>query len=179
MEAKYPAIKGLVEVSPRIFPDDRGIFFESYHSKRLKELGIKDNFVQDNESFSHKGVLRGIHFQNSPSKQSKLIRVISGKILDVAVDLRPDSPTFGQHYSTILDGVSHKMFYIPEGFGHGFVALEDTILLYKCNDYYDKAAEGGILWNDPVLNIDWGIDNPKVSEKDQQLPTLAEYKKTL
>lgn len=179
MKAFYPPIQGLIEITPTVFPDNRGIFFESFHGKRLKEMGVKDNFVQDNQSFSHKGVLRGIHLQKAPSQQSKLIRVISGKIYDVAVDLRPNSPTFGQHYGTILDGVEHKMFYIPEGFGHGFVALEDTILLYKCNDYYDKSAEAGLLWNDPELNIDWGIDNPLVSDKDQQLPTLAEYRNSL
>ena len=175
MRATQTPIKGLLEIYPKVLEDNRGYFFESYQHKKLKELGVKDLFVQDNQSFSSKGVLRGIHFQNSPSQQSKLIRVIRGKVLDVAVDLRPDSETYGQHYSTLLDDREHKLFYMPEGFGHGFLALEDTILLYKCNDTYDPAAEGGILWNDPTLNIDWGIPNPLVSEKDQKLPTFKEF----
>lgn len=175
MRATLTPLEGLVEIYPKVLFDERGFFFESYQHKRLKELGVKDLFVQDNQSFSKKGVLRGIHFQKSPSQQSKLIRVVKGKILDVAVDLRPHSPTYGKHYSTILDDQEHKLFYMPEGFGHGFVALEDTLLLYKCNDYYDPAAEGGIIWNDPDLNIDWGMARPTISEKDQKLPTFKEF----
>lgn len=172
-------LEGLVEVLPKVLHDERGFFFESYQFKKLKELGIKDLFIQDNQSFSKKGVLRGIHFQNAPSQQSKLVRVIKGKVLDVAVDLRPKSPTYGQYHSTILDDQDHKFFYIPEGFGHGFLALEDTILLYKCNDYYDPKAEGGIIWNDPTLNINWGAEAPIVSEKDQKLPTFKEFTEQL
>ncbi|MBW3545411.1 MAG: dTDP-4-dehydrorhamnose 3,5-epimerase [Bacteroidetes bacterium] len=175
MRATLTPLEGLVEIYPKVLFDERGFFFESYQHKRLKELGVKDLFVQDNQSFSKKGVLRGIHFQKSPSQQSKLIRVVKGKILDVAVDLRPHSPTYGKHYSTILDDQEHKLFYMPEGFGHGFIALEDTLLLYKCNDYYDPAAEGGIIWNDPDLNIDWGMARPIISEKDQKLPTFKEF----
>ncbi|WP_224994500.1 dTDP-4-dehydrorhamnose 3,5-epimerase [Cesiribacter sp. SM1] len=175
MRAVLTPIEGLVEIYPKVLFDDRGFFFESFHQKKLKELGVKDLFVQDNQSFSKKGVLRGIHFQNGASQQSKLIRVIKGKVLDVAVDLRPNSPTFGKYHSTILDDQEHKQFYMPEGFGHGFLALEDTILLYKCNDYYDPSAEGGIIWNDPTLNINWGAESPTISEKDLKLPTFKEF----
>ena len=179
MYVEKTPIEGLLEVHPHILHDERGFFFESYQFKKLKELGIKDNFIQDNHSQSSKGVLRGIHLQKSPSQQAKLIRVIKGSVLDVAVDLRKGSPTFGQHYKTILDDKEHKMFYIPEGFGHGFLALEETILVYKCNDFYDKPAESGILWNDHDLNIDWGISQPKVSEKDLQLPSFKEFSSSL
>lgn len=175
MRAVLTPLEGLIEIYPKVLFDDRGYFYESYQFKKLKELGVKDLFVQDNQSFSHKGVLRGIHFQNSPSQQCKLVRVIKGKVLDVAVDLRPGSATYGKYHSTILDDQEHKLFYIPEGFGHGFVALEDTLLMYKCNDYYDPAAEGGIIWNDPDLNIDWGIASPVVSEKDQKLPGFKAF----
>jgi dTDP-4-dehydrorhamnose 3,5-epimerase len=184
MRAEKTPIEGLLEVYPHLLHDERGFFFESYQFKKLKELGIKDNFIQDNQSFSTKGVLRGIHLQKAPSQQAKLIRIIKGKVLDVAVDLRKGSPTFGQHHKTILDDQEHKMFYIPEGFGHGFLALEDTIMLYKCNDFYDKPAESGVIWNDPDLNIDWatdrwGIKDPNVSEKDLQLPTFKEFANNL
>ncbi len=184
MRLEKTPINGLLEVYPFVLKDERGYFFESYQFKKLKELGIKDNFVQDNQSLSSKGVLRGIHLQKAPSQQAKLIRVIKGRVLDVAVDLRQDSPTFGQHHKVILDDRNHNMFYIPEGFGHGFLALEDTILLYKCNDFYDKPAESGIIWNDPDLNIDWGheaagIARPQISEKDLQLPSFKEFAQSL
>jgi dTDP-4-dehydrorhamnose 3,5-epimerase len=179
MRALTTPITGLLEIYPKVLEDSRGYFFESYQHKKLKELGIKDLFIQDNQSFSAKGVLRGIHFQNSPSQQSKLIRVIKGSVLDVAVDLRPDSPTFGQYHATVLDDVEHKLFYMPEGFGHGFLALQDSILAYKCTDYWDPAAEGGLIWNDPDLNIDWGTAQPNISEKDQKLPTFKEFKERL
>lgn len=175
MEVNYSPIQGLIEIIPDVHEDERGFFYEAYQYKRFKELGIKDNFLQENQSFSKKGVLRGIHLQHSPSQQSKLIRVIKGKVLDVAIDLRKGSPTYGQHHKVTLDDKRHTLFYIPEGFGHGFLALEDTILLYKCNDLYDKPKEGGIIWNDPELNIDWGIHNPIVSEKDQLLPSFKEF----
>ena len=179
MRAETTPIEGRLEIYPYILEDDRGFFFESYQYKKLKELGVKDSFLQDNQSFSKKGVLRGIHLQKAPSQQAKLIRVIKGKVLDVAVDLRKGSPTFGQHHKTILDDKEQKMFYMPEGFGHGFLALEDTILLYKCNDLYDKPAESGIIWNDPELGINWGIEEPHISEKDQKLPTFKEFVKSL
>jgi dTDP-4-dehydrorhamnose 3,5-epimerase len=179
MEIKATGINGLVEIFPKIFHDERGFFFESFHEKKLKDAGINATFVQDNQSFSQKGVLRGLHLQNPPYAQGKLVRVITGKALDVAVDLRKDSPTFGKSYKVILDSQKNNMLYIPEGFGHGFVALEDTIFFYKCTNYYNKASESGIIWNDPDLNIDWGISQPNVSEKDQELLSFEEFKKTL
>lgn len=175
MHFRHTAIAGLVEISPRIFEDDRGFFFESYQRKLFHDNGIPVDFVQDNQSFSKKGVLRGLHFQKSPFAQGKLVRVIIGKALDVAVDLRENSPTFGQHELFVLDSSTHNMVYVPEGFAHGFLALEDTILQYKCTNLYNKATEGGLIWNDPQLNIQWGIENPLVSEKDAMLPSLAEY----
>lgn len=179
MEFRETPIKGLIEIHPKIFRDERGLFFESFQEKALKEHGITANFVQDNQSFSTKGVLRGLHFQKAPFAQGKLVRVISGKVLDVAVDLRQDSSTFGHHYDVILDGEKNNMLYIPEGFAHGFVALEPSIFFYKCTNYYHKESEGGIIWNDKTLNIHWGYEAPLVSEKDQELQTLVEFKNSL
>ncbi len=175
MQFKQTRIKGLIEIIPRLFEDERGVFFESYQQKAFAEHGIPFHFVQDNQSFSHKGVLRGLHFQKPPFSQGKLVRVITGKALDVAVDLREDSPTFGQHELFVLDADFNNMVYVPEGFAHGFLALEDTILQYKCTNYYHKASEGGVHWNDPQLNIAWNIDHPIVSEKDQVLPVLEQF----
>ncbi|MHA4738259.1 dTDP-4-dehydrorhamnose 3,5-epimerase [Dyadobacter sp. MSC1_007] len=172
MQLRETSIAGLVEIFPRIFEDDRGMFFESYNEEVFERLGLPVNFVQDNQSFSKKGVVRGLHFQNAPFAQGKLVRVISGRVLDVAVDIRPDSPTFGQHEIFELRSDTNNIAYIPEGFAHGFVALEDTIFSYKCTNVYNKGAESGILWNDPDLNIDWGISDPIVSEKDLVLPTF-------
>jgi len=176
MEFKETPIKGLIEIYPRIFEDERGLFFESFHEKKLHENGINAKFVQDNQSFSTKGVLRGLHLQKAPFAQGKLVRVISGKVLDVAVDLRKNSPTFGESYSVVLDSGKNNMLFIPEGFGHGFLALEDAVFFYKCTNYYDKASETGILWNDPELNIDWGTDQPIVSAKDQELLSFEAFK---
>ena len=176
MEFKRFAIEGLVEIIPRIFGDARGFFFESYSYKVFAEAGIGVNFVQDNQSLSQKGVLRGLHFQRPPYAQGKLVRVSSGSALDVAVDIRRNSPTYGQHVTCLLNTQQHNMFYIPPGFAHGFVALEDnTNFLYKCTDYYQPAAEGGIMWNDPNLNIDWNIQEPLVSAKDSALPTFTTF----
>ena len=172
MQLRETSIAGLVEIFPRIFEDDRGMFFESYNEEVFERLGLPVNFVQDNQSFSKKGVVRGLHFQNAPFAQGKLVRVVSGRVLDVAVDIRPDSPTFGQHEIFELRSDTNNIAYIPEGFAHGFVALEDTIFSYKCTNVYNKGAESGILWNDPDLNIDWGISDPIVSEKDLVLPTF-------
>ncbi|GAB2561651.1 dTDP-4-dehydrorhamnose 3,5-epimerase [Spirosoma aerophilum] len=174
MQVRQTAIEGLIELIPRVFEDERGLFFESYNKPLFVSLGLPMDFVQDNQSFSVKGVLRGLHMQNSPFAQGKLVRVISGQVLDIAVDLRPDSPTFGQHETFLLDAKLANMAYIPEGFAHGFVALEDSIFCYKCTNVYNKGAESGIIWNDPDLNIDWGIRNPIVSEKDQELKMLRE-----
>jgi dTDP-4-dehydrorhamnose 3,5-epimerase len=178
MEFRQSSIKGLVEIIPRLFRDERGCFFESYSEKIFRENGIESRFVQDNQSFSAKNVLRGLHFQNAPHGQGKLVRVIKGRALDIAVDLRKNSLTFGKYESIILDSEKNNMFYIPEGFAHGFLALEETILVYKCTNYYNKGSESGIIWNDPHLKINWGIVNPIVSEKDQELGRLEDLKIT-
>ncbi|MCF0058977.1 dTDP-4-dehydrorhamnose 3,5-epimerase [Dyadobacter sp. CY356] len=172
MQIRETSIAGLVEIIPRVFQDDRGFFFESYNEELFKKLGLPTNFVQDNQSFSIKGVVRGLHFQNAPFAQGKLVRVISGRVLDVAVDIRPESPTFGKHEVFELRSDTNNMAYVPEGFAHGFVALEDSVFSYKCTNVYNKGAESGLLWNDPDLGIDWGIENPIVSEKDIILPTF-------
>jgi len=172
MQIRETSIAGLVEIFPRVFQDDRGFFFESYNEELFKKLGLPTNFVQDNQSFSIKGVVRGLHFQNAPFAQGKLVRVISGRVLDVAVDIRPDSPTFGKHEVFELRSDINNMAYVPEGFAHGFVALEDSVFSYKCTNVYNKGAESGLLWNDPDLGIDWGVENPIVSEKDIILPTF-------
>lgn len=174
MQVRETAIEGLVELIPRVFEDERGYFFESYNKPLFASLGLPMEFVQDNQSFSVKGVLRGLHMQNEPFAQGKLVRVCSGQVLDVAVDLRVGSPTFGQYETFLLDAKLANMAYIPEGFGHGFVALEDSIFSYKCTNVYNKAAESGIRWDDPDLNINWGISNPIVSDKDQELKFLRD-----
>jgi dTDP-4-dehydrorhamnose 3,5-epimerase len=168
MQIIHTPIEGLVILEPRIFHDTRGYFYESYNQQKLKELGIDTIFVQDNQSYSQKGVIRGLHFQKPPFAQAKLVRVIKGKVLDVAVDIRKSSPTYGQHFSIILTGENHRQFLIPEGFAHGFVALEDdSIFTYKCSQFYHKEAEMSIRYNDPTLNINWGLDNaPIMTEKD-------------
>ena len=174
MQVRQTAIDGLLELIPRVFHDERGHFFESYSKPQFASLGIPVEFVQDNQSFSTEGVLRGLHFQREPFAQGKLVRVITGRVLDVVVDIRPNSATFGQHDTFVLDAALANMVWVPEGFAHGFVALEDSIFSYKCTNVYNKQAEGGLLWNDPDLGIDWGISNPNVSEKDQILPTFRE-----
>jgi dTDP-4-dehydrorhamnose 3,5-epimerase len=159
-----------------VFGDHRGYFFESFNKKKFyAETGIQTDFVQDNQSRSQKGVLRGLHFQKGEFAQSKLVRVLEGKVLDVAVDLRKHSPTFGQHVSIELSDDSHTQFYVPRGFAHGFVVLSETAtFFYKCDNYYHKAAEGGIIYNDPELGIDWKLpeEDLLLSEKDRLLTTL-------
>ena len=162
-------LAGLLVIEPKVFEDSRGYFLESYSSKTFKEYGIDVNFVQDNQSLSCKGTLRGLHFQNAPYEQAKLVRVITGSIIDVAVDIRKDSKTYGKYYSIELNGENKKMLYIPDGFAHGFLTLQDnTIVQYKCSNVYNKESEGGIMWNDPDINIDWGLtDEPIISDKDK------------
>jgi dTDP-4-dehydrorhamnose 3,5-epimerase len=172
MHIRETSISGLVEIFPRVFEDDRGVFFESYNKQVFENLGLPTHFVQDNQSFSKKGVVRGLHFQKAPFAQGKLVRVISGIVLDVAVDIRPDSPTFGEYEIFELRGDKNNFAYIPEGFAHGFAAVEDAIFSYKCTNVYNKESESGIIWNDPDLNIDWGVSDANVSEKDLVLPTL-------
>ncbi|MCC9166489.1 dTDP-4-dehydrorhamnose 3,5-epimerase [Pontibacter harenae] len=176
MEHRQFDIEGLIEFTPRVFKDDRGYFLETFSQKWFEPFGINPIFVQDNQSFSKKGVLRGLHFQTPPHAQAKLVRVSTGRALDVAVDLRKGSKTYGQHATCLLDSEKQNQFYIPEGFAHGFVALEDdTTFLYKCTDYYAPSAEGGLIWNDPALGIDWGIAEPLVSPKDEVLPLLQDF----
>jgi dTDP-4-dehydrorhamnose 3,5-epimerase len=174
MEFKESKIKGLFEIIPRVFHDERGYFFETFSDKLFRANVADVTFVQDNQSFSTKGVLRGLHLQKPPFAQGKLVRVISGSVIDVAVDIRPNSPTFGQYEAFLLSAEKQNMVYIPEGFAHGFATIEDAIFTYKCTNFYDKASEAGIIFNDPELNINWGIENPLVSEKDLELPTLKE-----
>ena len=163
------AISGLKLLQPTLFDDERGYFFESYNSETFKKLGINDDFLQDNQSCSKKNVIRGLHFQVPPFAQTKLVRVVKGAALDVAVDLRKDSATYGQYFSVLLSEENKLQFYIPEGFAHGFAVLEDnTIFAYKCSNIYHKESERTILFNDNDLNIDWQINNPVVSEKDLQ-----------
>jgi dTDP-4-dehydrorhamnose 3,5-epimerase len=161
-------IKDLFVIQPNIFEDNRGYFFESYNKEVFSKYGIPTAFVQDNQSLSQKGVLRGLHFQNPPHGQVKLVRVITGSVLDVVVDIRKNSPTYGKYFSEVLSSVHKNMLYVPVGFAHGFLVLEDnTIFSYKCSDTYHKESEESILWNDPDLNINWGILNPSLSEKDK------------
>lgn len=170
MEFKALSLQGVIEIIPRVFEDERGFFFESYNENVFKENGITDTFVQDNQSFSLKNVVRGLHYQKEPYAQAKLVRVISGKVLDVVVDVRADSPTYGQHLKVVLDAQRQNMLYVPAGFAHGFTALEDTIFVYKCTNLYNKASESGIYWADETLSIDWEVSNPIVSGKDSILP---------
>jgi len=172
-------IPDLLIIEPDIYGDSRGYFFESFSRRKFEEAtGIKVDFVQDNESRSCYGVVRGLHFQKSPYAQAKLVRVVRGRVRDIAVDLRPDSPTFGKYHAIELSEDDHRQFFIPKGFAHGFSVLsEDAVLQYKCDEYYAPESEGGIAWNDPDLDIDWQIPEDKmiISPKDQNHPTLKEY----
>ena len=170
-------LNGVVVIQPKIFEDTRGYFFESYSKNSFHKNNIADEFVQDNESLSQKDVLRGLHFQNPPHAQVKLVRVIHGSVLDVAVDIRKKSATYGKYFSIVLSASNKTMLYIPEGFAHGFAVLEDnTIFSYKCSRTYNKESEEGILWCDPDLNIDWGIKAPILSEKDEHTQKLRDFK---
>ena len=171
MKVEKCQIPGLLIIEPRIFGDDRGVFYETFNKSKFEEItGLKDVvFFQDNESISKKNVLRGLHFQIPPFAQGKLVRVTNGTALDIAVDIRKGSPTYGQYQSVLLSSENKKMFWIPPGFAHGFVALEEnTIFNYKCTNYYSPESERTIQWNDPVLNIKWGVSSPIISEKDQK-----------
>jgi len=177
MEVSNTEIEGLLVIKPKVYQDERGYFFESWNRELFKSNGIDVDFLQDNQSSSSLGVVRGLHFQNPPNTQGKLVRVISGSVLDVAVDLRKKSPTYGRHKSIILSGENKIMFWIPPGFAHGFSTLENnTIFSYKCSGIYDKKSEGSLLWNDPDLNIDWKIENPIVSEKDKKSERFINFK---
>jgi dTDP-4-dehydrorhamnose 3,5-epimerase len=169
-------LKGCFVLDPTIFSDDRGYFFESFNGKNFNEgIGNEVGFVQDNQSFSNYGIVRAIHYQLGEHAQSKLVRVLSGKVLDVAVDLRKSSATFGEHVAIELSGENKKQLFIPRGFGHGFSVLSDSAeFFYKCDNYYNKVSEGGIIYNDKTLQIDWKLASKdiKVSDKDLVLPTL-------
>lgn len=173
MRAIQTPLTGVIRIVPDIHRDSRGYFMETYHAKKFAQLGIDRVFVQDNHSRSGKGVLRGLHFQKT-HPQAKLVRVLSGSAFDVAVDLRLKSPTFGKWYGQVLKASAPEFLYIPEGFAHGFLALEEgTELLYKCSDYYDPADEGGLAWNDPDVGIEWPDATPILSQKDSSFPGLA------
>ena len=168
MEVTNIFIDGPLVLQPKVFYDERGYFYESYNKEAFAKVGITVDFVQDNQSLSQKGAVRGLHFQAPPFEQGKLVRVIKGAVYDVIVDVRKNSPTYGKHYGIELSEENFTMFWIPAGFAHGFITLEnDTIFSYKCTNMYNKAAEGSLLWSDQDLNIDWKFSNPIVSEKDQ------------
>ena len=178
MEFKKTAIDGVWLIKPNVFRDNRGFFLEWFSKRRFEEHGITADFVQDNQSSSVKrGVLRGLHFQSPPHSQAKLVRVVKGSAYDVIVDLRKDSETFGCWQAFTLSAKNFQMVFIPIGFAHGFCALEDdTVYIYKTDDFYTPQSEGGIIWNDPTLNIDWPIRKPILSTKDKELPTFTEIK---
>lgn len=177
MEVKATNFEGLFVLKPKVFSDERGYFFESFNSEKFTQLtGITANFVQDNQSLSQKGVLRGLHFQRPPYAQAKLVRVITGAVLDVVVDIRKNAPTYGQHFAIELSDQNHYQLYIPEGFAHGFLTLRDkTIFSYKCSAYYHPQSEGALLWSDNILGIDWGENQPLVSEKDQKAVSFHSF----
>jgi dTDP-4-dehydrorhamnose 3,5-epimerase len=171
MQVQTIPIDGPLIIKPSIFSDSRGYFYESYNEFSYKNSGIQFNFVQDNQSCSQKGTIRGLHFQAPPFDQGKLVRVIKGAVVDVIVDIRKNSPTYGKHFSVELNEDNHLQFWIPPGFAHGFETLTDnTLFLYKCTNVYNKASEGGLLWNDPELNIQWQTKQALISEKDELLP---------
>ena len=169
-------IEGLLIIKPKVFEDPRGYFFESFSKKALEEAGIKEEFVQDNQSLSQKGVLRGLHLQKPPHAQGKLVRVIKGSVLDVVVDIRKGSATYGKYFSIELSGQNKTMFWVPAGFAHGFLTLEDnTIFHYKCTNYYNKDSEASVLWNDKDINVNWNVSNPLLSEKDVTGTPLKDF----
>lgn len=180
MTVEETFLKDCFIIQPKIFGDNRGFFFESFNQKKFqKETGVVVNFVQDNQSLSHRGVLRGLHFQKGEFAQAKLVRVIKGKVLDVVLDIRKNSETFGKHFSIILSEENNKQLFVPQGFAHGFAVLENnTIFAYKCDNYYNKESESGVIYNDPKLNINWilGDNEIMLSGKDKLLPSFNKIK---
>ncbi|HEY3429263.1 MAG TPA: dTDP-4-dehydrorhamnose 3,5-epimerase [Cyclobacteriaceae bacterium] len=174
MQIIKTGIEGLLEIIPEVYHDKRGWFFEFYKEGPFHEHDIPYKFTQENISFSQKGVIRGLHFQLAPWQQAKLVSVLSGKVLDIVVDLRKGSPTFGKTHTCLLDDKRHNLLMVPEGFAHGFAALEDSLFLYKSSNIYNRNFESGIRWNDPTLNIEWPFTNPVLSEKDQHLASFQE-----
>lgn len=178
MEFVKTALDGVFILEPKVFTDERGYFFETYKKSDFEAAGLHYDFVQDNQSQSSYGVVRGIHFQKGEFSQAKLVRVLEGKVLDVAVDLRRSSPTFGQHVAVELSAENKRQLMIPRGFGHGFAVLSETaVFTYKCDNFYNKASEGGIRFDDPALGIDWKIDLSRaiLSDKDKVLPLLKDF----
>ena len=179
MKVTETHLKGCFIIEPQVFVDERGYFFESFHKEKFQQLtNIEVDFLQDNEAFSNRGVVRGLHFQKGQHAQAKLIRVVKGKVLDIAVDLRSGSKTFGKHFSIILSEENKKQLFVPRGFAHGFVVLSETaIFSYKCDNFYNSASEQGLRYDDPSLGIDWKLPTNEfiVSEKDEELLTLVEY----
>jgi dTDP-4-dehydrorhamnose 3,5-epimerase len=177
MNITQSELSGLLVIDPKVFGDDRGYFFESYNAEIFKAAGLEIDFMQDNESRSGKGVLRGLHFQEPPFEQGKLVRVARGAVMDVSVDIRKDSPTYGKWAAFELSEQNKRMLWIPPGFAHGFVTLEDdTIFIYKCTKVYNKESENSIRWDDPDLGIDWAVENPIISDKDKVAPLFKELK---
>lgn len=177
MQLIETGFSGLWIIQPQVFKDDRGYFYESYNQDAFARNGIQTEFVQDNQSMSMKGVVRGLHLQAPPHAQAKLVRVTRGAVLDIVVDVRKESHTFGKHLAVELNDENHTMLLIPEGFAHGFTTLKDhTIFQYKCSKVYNKASEMGVLWNDPELGIKWPFDEPVVSDKDKVLPAFSALK---
>ncbi|MBQ8466004.1 MAG: dTDP-4-dehydrorhamnose 3,5-epimerase [Alphaproteobacteria bacterium] len=177
MKISKTAIDGVVIIEPQVFEDERGYFFESYNQAKMEEAGLHYNFIQDNQSKSRYGTVRGIHFQKGEFSQAKLVRVLEGTVLDVAVDLRRNSPTFGKYVAVELSAENKKQLLIPRGFGHGFSVLTPTaVFAYKCDNVYNKASEGGIRFNDPDIHVDWKINQEEavLSEKDKNAPFLKE-----
>jgi dTDP-4-dehydrorhamnose 3,5-epimerase len=174
MNIKEVKIQGILIIEPDVFKDERGFFLETWNKERYEKIGIQYSFVQDNISFSKKGILRGLHFQY-PQPQGKLIQVLSGQVIDIAVDIRIGSPTYGQWHSEILSNVNLRQMYAPPGFAHGYCVMsESAIFSYKCTDFYNPNTERGIIWNDPDLNINWPIEEPVLSPKDAKYPMLKD-----
>lgn len=177
MNITKTSIEGLLVIEPKIWNDSRGYFYESYSQKVMSEMGVNAPFVQDNQSLSQKGTLRGLHAQAAPFEQGKLVRVLQGSVLDVAVDIRKKSDTYGQHFAIELSAENHKQLWIPPGFLHGFLTLKNnTIFTYKVTNYYDKNSEIGVIYNDPKLNINWDTQDVLISDKDLILPSFEEFK---
>ena len=180
MEVTKTKLDGVVVIEPKLFGDDRGYFFESFSEKEFKEKVCNTTFVQDNESYSKKGVIRGLHYQCGEHAQSKLVRCVRGTVLDVAVDIREGSPTFGEYVAVVLSENNHRQLFIPRGFAHGFMVLSDEATFqYKCDNFYNKDSERGIKWNDPAIGIEWGpmlMEGISLSEKDMENPLLCDAK---
>jgi dTDP-4-dehydrorhamnose 3,5-epimerase len=176
MEFIETLLPGCFIIKPKVFEDPRGYFFECYNEALFRKNGISTNFVQDNQSMSQKDVVRGLHFQAPPYAQGKLVRVLAGSVLDVVVDIRKELPTYGKYFALELSAENKIMLWVPEGFAHGFLTLEDnTVFHYKCTNFYNKVSEGGISWNDPNLAINWGTGNPILSEKDKTLSAFRDF----